>query len=115
MVRAFVIEQLRALGYAVVEASSGAAALTLLDSGRPVDLLFTDVVMPGGMTGFELADAAHERRPGLRILFTSGYAEEAMRQQGRLRPGMQLLSKPYPKAALAAAIRALLDRPADES
>ncbi|MGE5145134.1 MAG: PAS domain S-box protein, partial [Candidatus Eiseniibacteriota bacterium] len=112
MVRAFAVEQLGSLGYTVVEASSGSDALTKLD-GRHIDLLFSDVVMPGGMSGFDLAKVAMTRRPSLRILFTSGYAEEAMRQQGHLRPGMRLLSKPYPKSALAAAIRDLLDQDED--
>jgi CheY-like chemotaxis protein len=107
-VRGFVVEQLAALGYTVAKAASGPEALMRLD-GDDVDLLFTDVVMPGGMSGFDLAKAATARRPGLRVLFTSGYAEEAMRQRGLLEPGTQLLSKPYPKSALAEAVRELLD------
>jgi CheY-like chemotaxis protein len=108
LVRASVVEQLRVLGYDVIEAASGRDALRKLEA-QPVDLMFTDVVMPGGMTGFDLAEAAHARWPRLRILFTSGYAEEALRQRGQLTPGARLLSKPYPRAALAAAIRELLD------
>ena len=112
LVRAFVVEQLGSLGYVVIEASSGPDALAKLD-GQHVDLLLSDVVMPGGMSGFDLAKAALARRPGMRILFTSGYAEDALRQQGQLRPGMRILSKPYPKSALAAAVRELLDQSDD--
>jgi PAS domain S-box-containing protein len=109
MVRSYVVDQLNGFGYDVLVAETGGAALAILDGPERVDLLFTDVVMPGGMTGFALAEAALVRRPGLRILFTSGYAEEALRQRGQLTPGARFLSKPYPRAALAAAIRELLD------
>ena len=75
-----------------------------------VDLLFTDIVMPGGMDGRELADAARARIPGIGILFTSGYTEESMIHNGRLDPGVDLLSKPYRREELAARVRTILDR-----
>ncbi|MFY7973362.1 MAG: ATP-binding protein [Rubrivivax sp.] len=104
--------ELRAMGYRVLEAANGADALRLIESGQPIDLLFTDVVMPG-MSGRELVDAVHRLRPGLRVLFTSGYTENAIVHHGRLDPGVQLLPKPYRRADLARAIRAALERPAE--
>jgi signal transduction histidine kinase/ActR/RegA family two-component response regulator len=104
--------ELRAMGYRVIEAASGAEAMRVLEQGETVDLLFTDIVMPGGMSGRELADAAWRLRPGLRVLFTSGYTENAIVHHGRLDPGVQLLPKPYRRADLARAVRVALERPA---
>ena len=104
--------ELRALGYRVIDAASGAQALPLLDAEEPIDLLFTDVVMPGGMSGRQLADEARRRRPGLRVLYTSGYSENAIVHHGRLDTGVQLLPKPYRRADLARAIRQALGSPA---
>ncbi|MNJ24488.1 Blue-light-activated protein [compost metagenome] len=109
MVREHVARQLRGLGYVVTEASDGPEALARLAAGEPYDLLFTDVVMPGGMNGRELAQAAHRLRPDLKVLFTSGYTENAIVHHGRLDPGVQLLSKPYRKRDLAERVRRLLD------
>ncbi|MND65657.1 Blue-light-activated protein [compost metagenome] len=109
MVREHVARQLRGLGYVVTEASDGPEALARLEAGEPYDLLFTDVVMPGGMNGRELAQAAHRLRPDLKVLFTSGYTENAIVHHGRLDPGVQLLSKPYRKRDLAERVRRLLD------
>lgn len=109
LVRAFVCDQLQALGYRVVAVSDGPAALAELDSGRPIDVLFTDVVMPGGMNGRELAEKAITLRPGLKLLFTSGYTEDVIVLQGKLAPGSQLLSKPYVRATLARKLRAVID------
>ncbi|MEX1205293.1 MAG: PAS domain S-box protein [Dongiaceae bacterium] len=112
-VRELVVSQLAGLGYAVLQAPDGPAAEAVLEGGAAVDLLFTDIVMPGGMTGRQLADRARRRRPGLKVLFTSGYAENAVVHQGRLDPGVHLLSKPYKKLDLARKIRQVLDSLAD--
>ena len=77
-VRRVAVRRLKELGYAVIEADSGPAALRILDREEPLDLLFTDIVMAGGITGVDLAQEARRRRPGLKILFTSGYAEPAV-------------------------------------
>ncbi len=108
-VRRLVLRQLRDLGYEVIEAANGPQALTILDEGATIDLLFTDVVMPGGMTGRQLAEAAKTRRPNLKTLFTSGYTEDSILRLGKLDPGVRLLSKPYRKHELATRIRESLD------
>ena len=108
LVRAHVDGMLRTLGYRVLAAGNGAEAMAILARAPEVDLLFTDVVMPGGMNGRELADAARRIRPDLRVLFTSGYSESAIVHQGRLDPGVQLLSKPYRLAELARRLRRVL-------
>jgi PAS domain S-box-containing protein len=108
-VRAYVVELLSGLGYHVVEAANGPAALELLERSPDVALLFTDVVMPGGMNGKQLADAARRRRPDLKVLFTTGYTENAIVHHGRLDPGIELLGKPFSRAALAAKVRVVLD------
>jgi CheY-like chemotaxis protein len=108
-VRRLVLRQLRDLGYAVIEAANGPQALQVLDGGAAIDLLFTDVVMPGGMTGRQLAEAAKKRRPHLKTLFTSGYTEDSILRLGKLDPGVRLLSKPYRKHELATRIREALD------
>ncbi len=107
-VRDTVVAMLAELGYRVLKARDAAAALNLLDSGVRIDLLFTDVVMPGPMRGPELARLARERIPGLAVLFTSGYTENAIMQGGRLDPGVELLSKPYTSEALARKLRQVL-------
>ena len=96
------------LGYQVLEASNGVEALGILSSDEPIDLLFTDVVLPDGMNGAEVAKAAEELRPGLKVLFASGYTKEALIYQGRLESGVTLLPKPYRKRDLAEAIRSVL-------
>lgn len=108
-VRALVTQQLGELGYRVLEASDGASAQEILQSDAEIDLLFTDVVMPGGMTGRKLAEEAVRQRPGLRTLFTSGYTENSIVHQGRLDTGVQLLSKPYKRQDLARKVREALD------
>jgi PAS domain S-box-containing protein len=108
-VRNFTVEMLRELGYRVLEAPEGHTALRLLDANREIVLLFTDVGLPGGMNGRQLADEAKRRRPDLKILFTSGYARNAIVHHGRLDPGVELLVKPFTFAALAAKIRRVLD------
>ncbi len=109
MVRKHVVTQLGTLGYRIVEAESAAKALEKLERGENFDLLFTDVVMPGGMNGRDLAGAALRHQPALKVLYTSGYTEDAIIHQGRLDPGVALLSKPYRRADLAAMIRKVLD------
>jgi len=108
-VRSFTIEMLRELGYTVIAASDGQSALRMLDAHREIVLLFTDVGLPGGMNGRQLADEAMRRRSGLKVLFTSGYARNAIVHHGRLDPGVELLSKPFTFATLGARIHRLLD------
>ena len=103
------VRQLGDLGYAVMEAANGPEALAMLGSGVRVDLLFTDVAMPGGLDGQELAHRAQALRPGLKVLFTSGYTENAIIHHGRLDFGVLLLAKPYRKSELARMIRKALD------
>ncbi|KRR26443.1 ATPase [Bradyrhizobium lablabi] len=105
LVRGYVIAQLGGLGYRTLVASDSAAALALVDQGAQFDLLFTDVIMPGGMNGRQLADAVVTRRPGMKVLYTSGYTDDAIVHEGQLDPGLALLRKPYRKADLAQKIR----------
>ena len=108
-VRTYSVEILRELGYRVVEAHDGPSALRLLERQARVDLLFTDVVLPGGMTGAQVASQARELRPDLKVLFTTGYARNAIIHQGRLDKGVQLITKPFGSAELAAKVRDVLD------
>ncbi len=108
-VRSYAGAALRSFGYRVVEAADGPSALALVGQREDLDLLFTDVVMPGGMNGRALADAARQLRPGLRVLYTSGYTEDAIVHHGRLDPGAHLLGKPYRRSDLGRAIRAALE------
>jgi PAS domain S-box-containing protein len=109
LVRNLVAMQLRDLGYRVVEAADGPKAQKILDSNQPIDLMVTDVVMPGGMTGRQLADLAQRQRPNLKTLYTSGYTEDSISHQGKLDPGVHFLSKPFRRQDLAIKIRAVLD------
>lgn len=104
-----VTAQLRGLGYQVITASEGGPALAVLRERSDVDLLFTDVVLPGGMNGKQIADAAKDIRPKLRVLYTSGYSENAIVHHGRLDSDVELLGKPYRRSELAAKIRKVLD------
>ena len=108
-VRLFVVAQLESLGYRVLAAENGIRARAILSGPERIDLLFTDVVMPGGMTGKQLADEAVRQRPRLKTLYTSGYTENTIIHQGRLDPGVQLLSKPYRRGDLARKVRQVLD------
>jgi CheY-like chemotaxis protein len=110
LVRVHVAAQLEGLGYRVICARNGHEALEALRLSTHFDLLFTDVVMPGGMNGRELAEAANKIRPNLPVLFTSGYTEDAMVHHGRLDFGMRLLNKPYSRKALAAKMRMALSQ-----
>ena len=108
-VRELVILMLETLGYRVLAAPDGPSALALLEATPEIDLLFTDVVLPKRMSGRELAERAALLRPGLKVLFTSGYTENAIVHHGRLDEGVLLLSKPYQKAELARKVREALD------
>ena len=108
-VRTFASDLLHELGYDVVAAETGVEGLGLLEEHPEVRLLFTDVALPGGMTGRQLADEAVRRRPGLKVLYMTGYARNAIVHQGRLDPGVELIVKPFTSAALASRIRQLLD------
>ncbi len=108
LVRTYVVTQIASLGYATLEAANAAEALNIID-GADVDLLFTDVIMPGGMNGRQLVDEAVRRRPQLKTLFTSGYTENAILHHGRLDAGVLLLAKPYRKPELARMLRVALN------
>jgi signal transduction histidine kinase len=113
VLRALIVEVLEEAGYRVLSAGDGARGLRLLDSGARIDLLVTDVGLPGGMNGRQVADAARLSRPTLRVLFITGYAEVAAVGQpgawGGLEPGMGVLTKPFPVGGLIAKIREMLD------
>ncbi|MBV8103245.1 MAG: response regulator, partial [Hyphomicrobiales bacterium] len=102
-------KRLRSLGYQIIEANNGAAALDRLAARPEIALVFTDMVMPGGMTGYDLAQAALAMKPGLKVLFTSGYAEPAIARLG-LKAGAWL-KKPYTADELAEKIREVLNDP----
>jgi CheY-like chemotaxis protein len=108
LVRTHVTAQLRDLGYRVVAVKNGPEALEALRQIADIDLLFTDVVMPGGLNGRQLAEQAVRLRPGLPVLFTSGYTENAIVHHGRLDPGVNLLNKPYRRRDLATKVRKAL-------
>jgi CheY-like chemotaxis protein len=108
-VRTYSVETLRELGYRVIEAHDGPSGLSLLERQSHVDLLFTDIVLPGGMTGAQVAAHARKLRPELKVLFTTGYARNAIVHRGRLDRGAQLITKPFSHAELAAKVRYVLD------
>jgi PAS domain S-box-containing protein len=108
MVRGYVITQIKSLGYATLEAGNATEALELIARYPGIDLLFTDVIMPGPMNGRQLANEAVKRLPALKTLYTSGYTENAIVHHGRLDPGVLLLAKPYRKSELARMIRQAL-------
>jgi len=109
-VRAYSVMVLRELGYKVVEAATAQAAIAALASDQRLDLLFTDVVLPD-LSGRVVADEAQKLRPGLKVLFTTGYSRNAIVHHGRLDPGVELLSKPFSFEQLATRVRDLLDAP----
>jgi PAS domain S-box-containing protein len=108
-VRAFTADVLGEFGYQVAVASDGVTALAALEKLSSIDLLFTDVGLPNGMNGRQLAEKARQRRPGLKVLFTTGYARNAIVHQGRLDPGVELIVKPFTHSSLAAKVRRVLD------
>jgi len=110
-VRAVTVRRLRNLGYTVVEAANAARAIEILGEGRAVDLVFSDVVMPGGMSGFELAQWLRDNAPSVRILLTSGFAEDVARAGEPPASHLEILRKPYSGAELARALRRAIDAP----
>jgi len=108
LVRTYVNAQLQSLGYRTLSAANGVEALAVADSGAAFDLLFTDVIMPGGLNGRQLAAEMAQRRASLKVLFTSGYTENAIIHHGRLDSGVLLLAKPYRKQDLARMLRIAL-------
>jgi len=115
MVRQYTGQQIVGLGYDVITAENAVQALTLVENGPAPDLLFTDVVMPGGMNGRQLALRLRERWPNLRVLYTSGYAHGRLTIDGESVPSKYVLSKPYRRAELAAKLRDALDDPVASS
>lgn len=109
LVRMLVVEQLEELGYTVLEADDGPSALKIIDTKQPIDLLVTDVGLPRGMNGRQLADAARVQRPGLEVMFITGYAENAVLNHGHLEPGMHIMTKPFEMEAFARRVRELID------
>ncbi|MBO1075047.1 hybrid sensor histidine kinase/response regulator [Roseomonas marmotae] len=107
-VRMLVMEVLEELGYSAIEAPDGASGLKMLQSDQRIDLLITDVGLPGGMNGRQLADAARQMRPGLKVLFITGYAENVVASQGQMEPGMQVLTKPFAMQTLANRIKSMI-------
>ncbi len=114
LVRRYVITSLESLGYAVTACEAGQEALDRLEE-QPFDLLLTDVVLPGGLSGKDVAREVARRRPEMRILFMSGYTENAIVHHGRLDPGVNLLGKPFRLADLARKVRSVLDAPAPDA
>ncbi|WP_027546792.1 PAS domain S-box protein [Bradyrhizobium sp. WSM2254] len=108
LVRDYVLAQLHALGYVTLQAANAAEALAIVAAGEPFDLVFTDVIMPGKMNGRQLADELMKTRPDLKVVYTSGYTENAIIHHGRLDSGVLLLAKPYRKSDLARIIRKAL-------
>lgn len=109
-VQAIAVDMLSSLGYKVLKAMDGQSALSILRSGIPIDLLFTDVVMPGPVRSPDLARQAQVIMPGIAVLFTSGYTQNAIVHGGRLDPGVELISKPYLREDLARKVRHVLDK-----
>jgi CheY-like chemotaxis protein len=111
-VRSHTLESLCDLGYRTLDAGNGRTALQLLRDNPDIQLLFTDVVLPDGMNGQQLAEEARRQRPDLKVLMTTGYARNAILHHGKVDPGVQLITKPFSFAALAAKVRSVLDMPA---
>ncbi|RDI60898.1 hybrid sensor histidine kinase/response regulator [Microvirga subterranea] len=109
MVREFTVSALEEAGYAVISAADGPSGLALLDAHPEVDLLFTDVVLAGPLNGRKVADEALKRRPGLKVLFTTGYTRNAIVHHGRLDEGVDLITKPFTATSLAEKVRRILE------
>jgi CheY-like chemotaxis protein len=108
-VRMLVNEILTENSYRVIEAGDGASAMKILESPQRIDLMITDVGLPGNMNGRQIADAARAIRKGLKVLFITGYAENAAVGNGHLEAGMEILTKPFPMNALASKVRHMLE------
>ena len=111
-VRMLIVEVLEEAGYTAIEADDGPSGMTILQSAIPIDLLITDVGLPGGMNGRQVADAARELRPDLKILFVTGFAENAAVGNGHLAPGMAVMTKPFVMVELGNKIVEILESPA---
>ena len=109
MVRKQLVLQLKRMGYGVTAAPDGDAALSIVEDAERFDLLLTDVVLPGGYTGPQLAEEVLKRRPNMKVLFTSGYTEDAITHSGRLELGVHLLPKPFRRVDLARKLREALE------
>jgi CheY-like chemotaxis protein len=107
-VRRLTVKRLQDLGYSILEAADGPQALRVLEERSDIDLVFTDIILPNGLTGADVARYVHENRPGIKVLFTSGYAEPDLVKQG-LAKGAFWLKKPYTAASLAETLRTILD------
>ncbi|MCJ2101785.1 response regulator, partial [Methylobacterium sp. E-046] len=103
-----VTEVLEDLGYTAIEAADSVAGLKVLQSDVRIDLLVTDVGLPGGMNGRQMAEAGRVKRPGLKVLFITGYAETTVLGNGQLDPGMQVITKPFVVEVLGARIREMI-------
>jgi CheY-like chemotaxis protein len=109
-IRHLIDEILNDAGYTVINAADGAAGIKVLQSGAQIELLIMDVGLPGGMNGRQVADAARHLRPGLKVLFITGYVENAAVGNGHLEPGMELLTKPFSLEALTAKVGDMMRR-----
>lgn len=109
IVRMLIVEVLEEAGYMVLEAGDGPSGLRILESANQVDLLITDVGLPGGMNGRQVADAARIARPDLKVLFVTGFAENAVIENGHLEPGMAVITKPFAITELAAKVEEMIE------
>ncbi|GAM96613.1 sensory box histidine kinase/response regulator [alpha proteobacterium U9-1i] len=110
ILRMLMLDILQDNGYRALEASDGPSALKILESDARVDLLITDVGLPGGMNGRQVADAARRKRPDLKVLFITGYAENAVVGNGHLAPGMEIVAKPFEIATFGQKVRDIIER-----
>jgi CheY-like chemotaxis protein len=108
LVRMLVTDVLRELGYAAIEAADGSAGLKILRSAARIDLLITDIGLPGGMDGGQVAEEARKLRPAVKVLFITGFAEKAVLSHGHIEAGMSVLTKPFAMEALASRVKGLL-------
>jgi CheY-like chemotaxis protein len=108
-IRMLITDVLEEAGYRILEAADGVAGLKILQSDARIDLLITDVGLPGGFNGRQVADAARQTRPDLKVLLVTGYAENAVVGSGHLDPGMQVITKPFPMATLALRVREIIE------
>ena len=111
MIRMLAVDVLEEQGYTVIEAGDGPSGLKVLQSDARIDLLVSDVGLPGGMNGRQLADAARVTRPKLKVLFITGYAENAIMGNGQIAPGMQVITKPFPVEEFANRVRMMIEQP----
>ncbi len=114
-VRMLITDILQDLGYRVIEAADSVSGLTILRSDVRIDMLISDVGLPGGMNGRQMADAARTVRPGLKVLFITGYAENAVVGNGHLSPGMHVLTKPFAIDALSSRVKSVMAEAAPSS